>query len=71
MSLPSLRDAPARDGLTIDVGDMALSSSGVSRRASANRCFSSGYDKPEYREQGTADLLDALGRALEGQAANA
>lgn len=27
--------------------------------------FLDGYDKPEYREQGTADLLDSLGRLLE------
>lgn len=30
-----------------------------------------GFDKPEYREQGTAELLDALGVELQRQSANA
>jgi uncharacterized protein YndB with AHSA1/START domain len=33
--------------------------------------FLDGHDKPEWREQGTRDLLDSLGRALEGQTATA
>jgi len=59
--------------ISVSVATMEFASAGNGTRLTYTEqgAFLDGYDKPEYREQGTADLLDALGRAVEGQAANA
>jgi uncharacterized protein YndB with AHSA1/START domain len=59
--------------MSVSVATVELTPAGAGTRLTLTEqgAFLDGLDKVEFREHGTGDMLDALGRELAGQTANA